>query len=48
MLPNVQDIYRVPFPKFNHIDFTWAKDARILVYDKVLEIMKRERISNEF
>lgn len=39
-LPNVIDLYRVPFPPFNHLDFIWAKDVRLLVYKRVLEIMK--------
>ncbi|XP_012231415.1 lipase 3 [Linepithema humile] len=40
-LTNVLDTYRVSFPKFNHIDFLWAKDAPTLVYDRLLQIMKR-------
>lgn len=32
-------LYLVPFPKFNHIDYLWAKDAPRLVNDKVLEIL---------
>ncbi|XP_067204979.1 gastric triacylglycerol lipase-like [Linepithema humile] len=42
LLTNIVDDYRVPHPKFNHIDFLWAKDAPTLVYNKIIEIMKRK------
>ncbi|XP_018362953.1 PREDICTED: lipase 3-like [Trachymyrmex cornetzi] len=42
LLPNVVDEYKVPFPKFNHLDFLWAIDVPQLVYNKVLEVMKME------
>ncbi|XP_055715506.1 lipase 3-like [Phlebotomus papatasi] len=38
-LKNVIGKYLVPLPKFNHLDFIWAKDARSLLYNKVLHIM---------
>lgn len=41
LLPNKSDLYRVPFPKFNHLDFIWGKDAPELVYKKLLKIMKK-------
>lgn len=41
LLPNKLDMYRVPFPKFNHLDFIWGKDAPELVYKRLLEIMKK-------
>ncbi|KYN08590.1 PREDICTED: lipase 3-like [Cyphomyrmex costatus] len=41
LLPNILDMYRVPFPKFNHLDFIWGKDALKLVYKRLLEIMKK-------
>ncbi|CAH4028684.1 unnamed protein product [Pieris brassicae] len=31
---------RVPDKKFSHIDFVWGIDAKALVYDNVIEIMK--------
>ncbi|EFN65283.1 Lipase 3 [Camponotus floridanus] len=40
LLPKVMDMYRVSWDKFNHVDYMWAKDARKLVYNHILEIMK--------
>ncbi|KAL0110379.1 hypothetical protein PUN28_013789 [Cardiocondyla obscurior] len=31
--------FRVPHEKFNHLDFMWAKDAKDLLYDKILSVM---------
>ncbi|KMQ85568.1 lipase 3 [Lasius niger] len=45
-LPNVMDVYEVPWPNFNHADFIWAKDASKLVYERVLEIMRKENPNN--
>lgn len=38
---NVKYEYLVPHPKWNHIDFLWANDARKVVYEKIVENMKR-------
>ncbi|XP_050454052.1 lipase 1-like isoform X1 [Cataglyphis hispanica] len=46
MLPNVVDVYEVPWRNFNHVDFIWAKDARKLVYERVLRIMRSENSNN--
>ncbi|EFN72560.1 Lipase 3 [Camponotus floridanus] len=46
LLPNVVDMYEVPWSKFNHMDFIWAKDASKLVYDRILKIMRRENSNN--
>ncbi|XP_012231435.1 lipase 1-like [Linepithema humile] len=42
LLTNIVDDYRLPSLKFNHIDYMWAQDARTLVYEKILEIMKKK------
>lgn len=39
-LPKKPIIYKVPYAKFNHIDFLWAMDAPKLVYKKVLKMLK--------
>lgn len=39
-LPNVVGKYQVPFPKFNHLDFIYALQARQLVYENVLTVLK--------
>lgn len=38
-LPKKPVIYKVPFNKFNHIDFLWAIDAPKLVYKTLLEML---------
>lgn len=39
-LGNVIGKFLVPDQRFNHLDFTWAIDARPLLYNRVLEIMR--------
>ncbi|KAK6637678.1 hypothetical protein RUM44_008100 [Polyplax serrata] len=40
-LPNVIEVYQVPYTKFNHLDFTFAIDGKFLLYDRVLQVLKR-------
>lgn len=40
-LPNVVKWRLVPYAKFAHVDFMWAKDGKKLVYDEMLELMRR-------
>ncbi|XP_029675085.1 lipase 3-like [Formica exsecta] len=46
VLPNVVDVYKIPWRNFNHMDFIWAKDAPKLVYKRVLKIMRSENLNN--
>nr|XP_045622185.1 gastric triacylglycerol lipase-like isoform X4 [Procambarus clarkii] len=39
-LPNLLVSYKVPLPKFNHIDFIWGIDAGRYVYRVILKYMK--------
>lgn len=38
-LPNVYEIFKVPVHPFNHLDFMWAVDVKVLVYDETLRIL---------
>ncbi|XP_011637992.1 lipase 3-like isoform X1 [Pogonomyrmex barbatus] len=40
-LPNVLLIEKVPYKFFNHIDFLWAIDAKTLLYDHILELIRK-------
>jgi hypothetical protein len=40
-LPNVVELYCIPWDKFNHIDFLWANDVNPLINDRVMGLMKR-------
>ncbi|XP_053609621.1 lipase 3-like [Plodia interpunctella] len=38
-LPNVVEQYRVPYAKFAHMDYLFARDVRELAYDKIVEVL---------
>ncbi|EFN89157.1 lipase 3 [Harpegnathos saltator] len=40
-LPNVVLIEKVQYESFNHVDFLWGIDANILLYDRVIDIIRR-------
>ncbi|XP_029167695.1 lipase 1-like [Nylanderia fulva] len=48
LLPNVIDLYEIPLPNFNHVDFVWAKDAPKLVYERVFTIITEENSNITF
>ncbi|XP_044594619.1 lipase 1-like isoform X2 [Cotesia glomerata] len=41
VLPNIIDVYVVDHPKFTHMDFLWAIDAKSLLYDHVIDLVKK-------
>lgn len=43
-IQNVVELYEVPWEKFCHMDFLWAKDVDKLVYEKVLELFAKYNI----
>ncbi|XP_011301661.1 lipase 1 isoform X2 [Fopius arisanus] len=40
-LQNVVTVEKVPYKYFNHLDFIWAQDASKLLYDRIMELLKR-------
>lgn len=38
-LPHLVGLYKVPFPYFNHLDYVFARDSRVLLYDSILCLM---------
>jgi len=38
-LPNLLGKFLVPLPEFNHLDYLWAMDGDILVYNTVISQM---------
>ncbi|XP_011498523.1 PREDICTED: lipase 3-like [Ceratosolen solmsi marchali] len=40
-LPNPIGKFRVVHDNFNHLDYLWAKDVKILLYNKIISIMLR-------
>lgn len=45
LLPNVVLIEEIPFKLFSHADFTWAINAKTLIYDRVLEIIEKFNVN---
>lgn len=44
-LSNVIEINRVNDATFNHFDFPWAKDAKELVYNRIVELLKSTNVN---
>ncbi|XP_043791676.1 lipase 3-like [Apis laboriosa] len=42
-LPNIIEIKKIEYAKFNHIDYLWGRDARTLLYDTVLTVLQKFR-----
>ncbi|XP_039754173.1 lipase 3-like [Pararge aegeria] len=40
-LPSTTEIYKVPDPDFNHLDYLWAVDAPTIINDKVLHSLNK-------
>ncbi|XP_037903760.1 lipase 1-like [Hermetia illucens] len=39
-LGNPRGKYLVPYPEFNHFDFIWGIDSRVLVHNKIVSVLK--------
>ncbi|XP_011055499.1 PREDICTED: lipase 3-like [Acromyrmex echinatior] len=40
-LPNVIQIEKIAYEKFNHIDYIWGRDARTILYNKIVTVLKK-------
>ncbi|KAJ2951726.1 hypothetical protein O0L34_g13890 [Tuta absoluta] len=40
-LPNVVEDYVIPYASWAHSDFMWAKDVKVLLYDRVFELLQK-------
>lgn len=40
-LPNVVKFHQVPYPRFTHMDFVWALNVSSILYDDVIDLMKK-------
>lgn len=45
-LPNIVTIYKVPYSKFNHLDFVWAVDVKPLLYDNIIKTLNNLATEN--
>ncbi|KAG5667105.1 hypothetical protein PVAND_015104 [Polypedilum vanderplanki] len=43
LLPHIKDVHYEIIPKYNHIDFIYARDAQAKMYKKIQHIMERGR-----
>lgn len=41
ILPNLYGFNKISDPKFNHMDFLYAKDIKVLLYDQLLLELKK-------
>lgn len=39
-LPNVVKKHKIEYNKFNHIDYLWGKDSKVLLYNYILKALK--------
>lgn len=42
-LPHVIETRKIEYSKFNHIDYLWGRDARTILYNSILAVLKRFR-----
>ncbi|KAJ2945980.1 hypothetical protein O0L34_g4899 [Tuta absoluta] len=40
-LRNVVDFYNIPYATWAHFDYLWAKDVKVLAYNRVLELFQK-------
>ncbi|OWR48427.1 lipase 1 precursor [Danaus plexippus plexippus] len=39
-LGNVVDVYKIPYKYFNHLDFLFSKDCKILIYERLRKVLQ--------
>ncbi|XP_014486359.1 PREDICTED: lipase 3-like isoform X2 [Dinoponera quadriceps] len=40
-LPNIIQVKKIKYEKFNHIDYLWGRDAKALLYTKIVKVLKK-------
>ena len=40
-LKNVVEVYQIPYPDFNHVDYLFAKDVKTLVFSKLSSVIQQ-------